>query len=293
MKILFIGCVESSYVFFQELLNLKDASICGLVTKKTSNYNSDYRDLSALSVENKIPTFFYEKDKEQEMYDFISNLAPDYIYCLGWSHLLSDQVLKLAKKYSVGFHPTLLPKNRGRHPIIWPLVKGETETGSSFFEMKAGADEGGIFSQKKIEISESDYAVDLYKKILDVAKKQLVEMTVAFSKGNFVLRPQNESEATYLRKRTKEDGVIDFNKSAKEVYNLVRALSHPYPGASIRWKNKEYSIWKSEIIESDLDVGIGEVVISENRTFAVKCGSGSILFTQHDLKELPKVGEIL
>ena len=110
-----------------------DINIVGVITKKKSNYNSDFADLSILCRENGIDYIFTENINDKDCVTYIEDKKPDIIFCLGWSQLIKQQILKIPKCGTVGFHPAALPYNRGRHPLIWALALGLQETASTFF----------------------------------------------------------------------------------------------------------------------------------------------------------------
>lgn len=148
IKIVLIGTVKFSFEVLSVLIK-KNYNVVGLVTKKASKFNTDYYDLTPLAKQNDIPIIYKEKDNEEKIISFIKTIAPDVMYCFGWSHILSKAFLTIPPYGVIGFHPASLPNNRGRHPIIWALFLGLKETASTFFIMDEGADTGVIISQKK------------------------------------------------------------------------------------------------------------------------------------------------
>ena len=123
MKIIFIGSVYFSKVMLEKLIDLK-ANIVGVITKKHSAFNSDFEDLSLISNNNNIPYLYTENINNQETIFWIKKLKSDIIFCFGWSSLLKKDVLKICPMGVLGFHPALIPENRGRHPLIWPKILG-------------------------------------------------------------------------------------------------------------------------------------------------------------------------
>ena len=233
MKILFIGTVRFSYSALSTLIE-KNYNIVGLITKKVSKFNADFYDLTPLAENHNIPVIFRTEDNKADLISFINKKSPDVIYCFGWSHILSKRILNLPPYGVVGFHPTELPNNRGRHPIIWALFLGLKQTASTFFIMDEGADTGDIISQEIIKI-ENDNAATLYKKIIDVALKQILffSKNLEVNKGNIHRVIQDKNHGNSWRKRGKDDGKIDFRMSSKAIVNLVNSLTKPYVGAHI------------------------------------------------------------
>lgn len=172
MKILFVGTVEFSYKALEKLIELK-AELVGVCTKDKSNFNSDFADLTLLCEENKIPYKFVDDINSKENIEWINTLNPDIIFCFGWSNLIKKELLNLPIMGVIGYHPASLPQNRGRHPLIWALVLGLNQSGSTFFFMQEGADDGDILSQKEFEILYEDDAKSLYNKVSKIALNQI------------------------------------------------------------------------------------------------------------------------
>lgn len=296
LKILFIGTVEFSYDALQILID-KDFQICGVITKKTSTFNSDFKDLTPLCKENAIPFYFDANTSIKTKEEFIEECNPDVIYCFGWSYLLPNNILHSTKHGVIGFHPTLLPNNRGRHPIIWALFLGLKETGLSFFIMDESADTGDIISQQRIEIKPYDDATSLYRKIKTEGLKQIISFTNELEvNGRFSSKVvQKKNEGNNWRKRTKLDGLIDFRMHSETIYNLVRALTHPYIGAHIDCDSGEVKVWKVEISNKLFDSNYepGKILDIVDENIVVKTYNGAIILTDHEFKKLPNIGEYL
>lgn len=250
MRILFVGCVESSYILLQSLLEHKK-EIVGVITKKEAGLNADYKDLSVLCLNYGIDYKYISNINDEEVIRYVREKNADIIYCFGWSQIIKKELLEITPMGVIGFHPAALPNNRGRHPIIWALALGLNETASTFFKMDEGADTGDIVSQVKIPICESDYAADLYENIMCAAKKQVLEFTENLENGSCRTISQKKQKGNTWRKRGRRDGIIDWRMGSSAIYNLIRALSHPYIGAEFEYKEKYYKVWKSEIVKSD------------------------------------------
>lgn len=295
MRILFIGTVDFSYEALKTLIERK-SKVVGVVTKSISKFNSDYKDLTKLCNDNLIPFLLYDKESIADYKIFIFSKKPDIIYCFGWSHILEEEVFNFPRYGAVGFHPAELPNNRGRHPIIWALALGLKKTASTFFFINEGADTGDIISQETILIKSDDTAGKLYQKIINVALEQIKRITKDFEKkkGHICRKKQKTSAGNYWRKRGKRDGIIDFRMSSEGIYNLIRALNHPYVGAHIVYKDRDVIIWEAEIVNCHLkNIEPGKVLqVSENR-IKVKTSDEAIILTNHEFKILPKEGEYL
>jgi bifunctional polymyxin resistance protein arnA len=293
MKILFIGAVEFSYKSLEKLIDL-NAEIVGVCTKKVSNFNSDFADLTPLCNKANIPLRYVDNINSNESIDWIKSLKPDIIFCFGWSNLIKKELLNLPKMGIVGYHPALLPKNRGRHPIIWALALGLKASGSTFFFMTDGVDDGDILSQEEVEIFYEDDARSLYDKVLATALKQIEYFLPKLQNNSFQSFKQNNSLANAWRKRGKLDGKIDFRMTSGAIYNLVRALTRPYVGAHVEYNGKDVSVWKVKEVDFNREnIEHGKVLENDGRTIIVKTYDKAIKIIEHDFVELPKIGEYL
>lgn len=293
MRIVFIGTVEFSKKTLEKLIDLK-AEIVGVCTKRESACNSDYSDLVSICVDQNIPYRYVEDINNRDNIEWIRSLSADIIFCFGWSSLIKKELLYLCPMGVVGYHPAKLPKNRGRHPLIWALVLGLKQSASTFFFMKEGVDDGDIFSQKDFEISDHDDAMSLYLKMTEFALVQIEEFLPQLKNGSFTRIVQNPAEANVWRKRTKDDGKIDFRMSSNAIYNLVRALVKPYVGAHVEYNGEDIKIWKVRVLEEfKSNFEYGKVLQSNINSIIVKTYDGAIEILEHDFRVLPKRGEYL
>ncbi len=293
MKILFIGCVEGSYRLLKKLLE-ENKDVVGVVTKEKSDFNADFYDLTPLCQQYEIPYHYVKNINEDESVAFMRDMNADIAFCFGWSQLIKEEVINLFNKGVVGFHPAALPKNRGRHPLIWALILGFEKTASSFFIITPEADEGDIVSQKEVLISYEDDARTLYDKVLDVAVEQEIEMVEHFEDGTIERISQDTTKGNTWRKRGKADGQIDWRMSSRSVYNLVRALTKPYVGAHFVYNDKEYKVWK--VKELDItgfeNIEPGKVLKANNDYIDVKTADGAVRLLDFDRIEV-KEGDYL
>lgn len=283
MRVLFIGCVKSSYILLKTLYE-QHYNIVGVVTKQQSSFNADYCDLAPFCIKNNIDYMYIKDINNEESINYIKERQIDILYCFGWSQLLKKEVLSLPKMGAVGFHPAKLPYNRGRHPIIWALALGLEETASTFFWLDVGADTGDIISQECINIQYEETAETLYNKILEVAKKQVIQFSDQFQNGIFI-REKQEVQGNTWRKRGITDGKIDWRMSSRAIYNLVRALSKPYVGAHFIYDNKEVKVWKVEEIVTDeyKNIEPGKVLkVNEKGDFYIKAYDNIIHVIEND-----------
>lgn len=245
MNILFIGCIESSNRELELLIQNKKR-IVGVITKINSDFNSDFCDISPLARKYGIPYIYVDNINDEDSIEFIKKCNPDVIFCFGWSQLIKRTILNIPPLGVIGTHPAELPNNRGRHPIIWALVLGLRKTAVSFFRMDEYADTGAIVAQKSVPIYYKDKAYDLYKRIEDVECELILKLTYELESGTNIPIQQNVDAGNFWRKRKPMDGMIDWRMSSRAIYNLVRALSNPYPGAEFQHNDCIVKVWDVE-----------------------------------------------
>ena len=289
LRIIIIGCVDFSYKLSKEIIKNKKIEVVGICTKKKSIFNSDFCSLSSLAKKNNIPYQYCENINEEKNIKWIKKKIPEFILCIGWPNLLSEKLLKIPNFFSIGYHPTDLPKNRGRNPLIWSIVLGLKKSASCFFVMNKNADDGESISKKYFKILEHETATSLYKKITNIAIFQINELLKVMNeiknKNLIIKKNKNRDKGNILRKRSYKDGIIDWRMDANSIFKLVNALTHPYPGASFYYKQNEYKLIKAKLIKSNLKVEPGKIIKKINKVPIIKCGNNSLKL----LKTIPAI----
>ncbi len=256
-KTVFIGSVLSSRVALETLIE-NDISIdlvCSLDESASKNV-SDYYPIHEIAKKNNIPYIKFKKINSQDVLERIRQVRPDFIFVIGLSQIISQELLNLAKEYAIGFHPTPLPKYRGRAAIPWQIILGIRESKVSLFKLDQGMDSGDIICQFPYYIDETDYAMDVYKKVCDAMRCALKLSIPQIYGGTVKFIKQDHEEATYLLARKPEDGLIDWNLSGKEIETLIRATSKPYPGAFSFYNDSKVIFWKAKLEENEKFIGI-------------------------------------
>uniref|UniRef100_A0A3B0LZS9 Bifunctional polymyxin resistance protein ArnA n=1 Tax=Arsenophonus endosymbiont of Trialeurodes vaporariorum TaxID=235567 RepID=A0A3B0LZS9_9GAMM len=219
-----------------------------------------------------LSVFAPENVKHSIWIERIEKMQPDVIFSFYYRHMLSQELLALAPKGAFNLHGSLLPKYRGRVPINWAILHGETETGVTLHKMIAKPDAGDIVAQKKISIDAIDTALVLHDKIRQAAEQLLADTLPLIKMGDYSATPQDESKATYFGRRSAEDGLIDWSKSATEVNNLVRAVTEPYPGAFTYFAESKMIVWRARVLEKSHDKLPGTIISTE--PLQIACGQG-------------------
>lgn len=239
-----------------------------------TNENHFFASVARTAAEQGIPVYAPEDVNHPLWVDRIRTMAPEVIFSFYYRNLLSDQVLGLATKGAFNLHGSLLPKYRGRAPLNWALVNGETETGVTLHRMVARADAGAIIAQDKVSISADDNALTLHRKLNAAADHLLADCLPALRNGQITERAQDNAQATVVGRRTPEDGRIDWSQPAEVVNNLVRAVTDPWPGAFGYVGAAKFIIWKGKV-RHDLPAAKAGTVLSVN-PLVVACGEGAL-----------------
>ncbi len=180
-----------------------------------------------------------------EEIDHLKKLAPDLILSFYYRAMIPKEVLAIPKLGAYNIHGALLPKYRGRACVNWAMIKGERETGATLHVMTEFADRGDIIAQKSVPIGFEDTAHDVFLRVAEASGEILISSLRSLEAGSAIRYPQDESKATKFGRRRPEDGEINWDSSALEIYNFVRALTHPFPGAFTHWDGIKHYIWKA------------------------------------------------
>ncbi len=209
----------------------------------------------------------------------IGALNPSVIYSFYYRHLIPKSVLQLAPLGAFNLHGSLLPAYRGRAPVNWMLVNGEREAGVTLHQMVARADAGDIVGQRAIAIEDSDTALTLYRKLVPLGVELITEMHPKIVAGEAPRRKMDISKGSYFGRRLPEDGRIDWRWPARRIFNLVRAVTHPYPGAFCFVAGRKLLIWEAKIGAETATLGEPGRVVREmlDGALEIAAGEGSII----------------
>jgi methionyl-tRNA formyltransferase len=204
----------------------------------------------------------------------IDRIQPAVVFVIGWSQLVRSRLLDVPTHGCVGIHPTKLPEGRGRAPIPWTILKGLERTASTMFFLTEGVDDGDLIGQVEIDVAVREDAGTLYSKHRAAHVELIRRYYASLLKGTVVGSPQNHTDATVWPRRVPEDGRIDWDQSGEEVDRLVRAVTHPFPGAFTDRGSDRVTIWRSAP-GPHLGLSPGRWVRREDGVY-VACGHGSL-----------------
>lgn len=194
-----------------------------------------------------VPLYEIRNINDEDVIRLLGDLALDLVFVIGWSQIVGAKALGTARVGMIGAHASLLPRNRGRAPVNWALINGEAETGNTLIWLAEGVDEGDIIAQTRFEITPFDNCATLYDKVAESNCEMILDVLPRLLAGERVGRRQQRTDEPLLPGRKPADGLIDWTRVGREVYDFVRALAPPYPGAfgwldGKRWTVRECAL---------------------------------------------------
>jgi len=245
-RILFFGYSEVGHDCLDLLLS-RGHNVVALITHEDNPNEKIWFKTPALAAQAKgIPVHTPEKVGTPEWVERIAQMGPDLILSAYYRNMISTKVLGLARLGAFNMHGSLLPKYRGRAPINWAILHGEPRIGMTLHRMVREPDAGAIVDQEGVDIGPRDTAEQAFRRVLPCARRVLGRQIKALLSGTAPEIPQDASQATYFGGRKPEDGRIDWNRTSREIFNLVRAVTDPYPGAFSDVGAARLMVWWAE-----------------------------------------------
>lgn len=242
-RVVVFGYHDMGVACLQELLS-QGANLVGVVTHADDPGETIwFGSVAEAARERGIPVLAPENPNAPGMVEEIRAFRPDLIFSFYYRRLLSAAILALPRLAAVNLHGSLLPKYRGRAPLNWVLVRGESKTGVTLHHMDDKADHGDIIGQREVAIATEDTALTLWRKLTAAGRLLVAEMYPQIAAGRAPRVPQDHSLATTFGRRRPADGLIDWSRPAWDVYNLIRAVTHPFPGAFSFWGERRIFLW--------------------------------------------------
>lgn len=250
-RIVYIGAERVGLACLKILREL-DKNVVQVITAEEAMRGriADWVSFDGFAVDQSIPLHKVSSARDNETIQLVQSLKPDLICVVSWSMIIPPEMLAIPPRGCVGFHYAMLPRRRGGAPLNWAIIDGLTESGITLFYLEEGLDCGDIIGQQPFDISEEDTVKDLLDKVVVIAPALLAQHIGRIEAGTAARIPQDESVATYTRRRRPKDGEIDWSKSDREIYNFIRALAPPYPSAFTTMGDRRFVIpaasWKDE-----------------------------------------------
>ena len=250
MRITWIGNHEEGLIAFEN--TAKKGLINGFITlddeafAKRSAGSRDYVDIAE---RYGISVYPVSTIKNDESYEILKSLNPDLVVVFGWSEILPERLLDIPSMGTVGTHAALLPHNRGSAPVNWAIIRGEKETGNTLMWLTKDVDSGTIIDQTAFPITLFDTCKTIYDKVAESNADMLDKLIAALEKGERpVMDIKNETDEPLLPRRRPKDGLINWQQDAKSIYDFIRALTIPYPGAFTYLGGRKWLLWEAMVL---------------------------------------------
>jgi methionyl-tRNA formyltransferase len=277
-RTLLVGAVESTDVALQALIaaGTPPVALLTLPTDALSRH-SDAVELGSLAKSASIPVIYSTDVNSEETHSAIRNLAIEVTLVIGWSQICKSAFRNVSSRGCIGFHPSELPRLRGRAVIPWTILTRQTQSGATFFWLDDGVDTGDILLQRHMQLATDETARSLYDKQLQAIGEMLPEVLREASAAFPNRVRQIETQASYCAKRTAEDGLIDWRDNSDNILVLIRAVGDPYPGAFTYSGGAKLIARKSRPFPDGARfIGMaGQVQLLTSEGFVVRCGDGA------------------
>ncbi|HJQ47131.1 MAG TPA: methionyl-tRNA formyltransferase [Amycolatopsis sp.] len=246
-RIVFIGAVHEARPALAALLADPRAQVVTVVTPPAERARrlSGAVDLAEVAGQHGVPVLRAHDINAPEFVQAVRALEPDLLVVVGWTRLLGPALLSVPPRGCVGFHASLLPRHRGRAPVNWAILRGETRTGNTMMFLDPGVDTGDIIDQRPVPIGDDDTCATVYERIGAAGALMLATHLPALLAGTAPRRPQDPGDGQMLPRRTPDMGVLDWARPARAVHDWVRALTDPYPGAFSTLGDRRVMIWRT------------------------------------------------
>jgi methionyl-tRNA formyltransferase len=270
LGIVFVGCVTEGFRSLEHLLRRGERILCIFTLRDDlAAKTSGAMRFDEVAERHGIPLAKVRNINDPEPVERIRALAPDLVLVIGWTQLVKAEILRIPRYGCIGFHASLLPQYRGRAPINWALINGESRTGNTMMLLEEGVDDGDILAQREIPIGFEDTCGTLYEKVALTEFEMLDEVLPLIRAGRMPRRKQDPSRVSVMPKRRPEDGLIDWSKPARRLYDWVRALTHPYPGAFTHLERRKVFVWEAALGEpAGVALRPGEMTVADGALIA-------------------------
>ena len=286
MDIVFMGTPDFAVPSLEKLCKADLTDVVGVITqpdrKRGRGQKLQAPPVKEVALDYEVEVYQPEKVTSEAGLDKLTEWAPDLIVVVAYGQILGKEVLELPELGCINVHASLLPKYRGAAPLHRALINGEEVTGVTTMQMDEGMDTGDIILQEEVKIIPQDTVGSLHDKLATTGANLLLETLTKIDAGTAPRISQNDEEATYAAKVTKDDGAVNWQQSAREIWNLIRGMN-PWPGAYTYQDGNLLKLWDSEVYKetADADYEPGVVVDTDNdEGIIIQTGEGQLLITQ-------------
>ena len=296
MRLIFCGTPQFAVPTLKHLLAKPDFDVIAVITQpdrpRGRGQQVSVSPVKEVALAANLPVHQPEKVRAPEVQRLLEDLVPDVVVIIAYGQIIPARLLTIPKHGWINLHASLLPKYRGAAPINWVIANGETRTGLTTMRIDAGMDTGDILLQREMEIGPNETAPELTARMSEAGAPLMEETLHGLAVGTIVPRPQNHPEATIAPILKKEDGRIDWARSAQEIYSRMRGLA-PWPGTYTAFRGQTCHVWGEPVIDPDsLPAGLLDspsfaaarsapgTLVGAKSNWLISCGNATLLRLQ-------------
>lgn len=295
-KVVVFGTKESTAHIIKKFK--KDIDLVVTINNENSYNISGKGDVEGTAKSNNIECFTTDDYTLKSCTEFFQSNEFEIGISYGWQRLIPQSILDEFKQGVFGTHasPLGLPYGKGRSPLNWSIIRGFEQVYFNLFKYVVKADSGMMYSTTKFEINKWDTIDSIKMKDIIVTKKEVVNLIKDYKNDSIVLHPQRDDiEETFFPKRSPKDGKINLEWSCKDIYNLIRGVTRPFPGAFLMCGDMKVTIWDAVPFDNQLDFSdyvVGDIIKWEGNKFILKLVDNTLLVNDFDCEDLHKLEEV-
>ncbi len=280
MRLLFCGTPHFAVPTFIHLLAQPDIEIAAVITQpdrpRGRGKQISASPMKDAAIAANVPVHQPEKIRSPDARTLLQQLAPDCIVIIAYGQIIPAALLTIPRLGWINLHGSLLPKYRGAAPINWAIANGETQTGLTTMRIDPGMDTGDMLLQQEIDIAPEETAPELAASMAEAGAPLMLATLRGLVSGNLVPHPQDNDQATYAPLLKKEDGRIDWNLPAQQIYDRMRGFT-PWPGAYTSFRGQTCHLWAEPFSLQTLTGGAPGTIFREDTQILIACGHATLL----------------
>lgn len=276
MKAVVCAYGEVGHACLSELLALETGVSLVVTHEDEPGENVWFKSVADLAVSSGLRVIAPTDVNAPEARRTIEEAEPDFLFSFYFRNMLSPEILAIPKRGALNLHGSLLPRYRGRAPVNWVLLHGETETGVTLHYMDEKSDHGDVVAQRRVAIAREETALTLTRKLAAAARIVIRELHPLLQAGTAPRTRQDHSASSYFGRRRPEDGEIDWSRPAEEIRNLVRAVTDPWPGAFSWLDERKLLVWAADTRPAFGEAAPGTLLVDREGSPLVATGDGAL-----------------
>lgn len=282
-RVVLVGAVHEARASLHALLADERVELAAVLTRTPLGAArlAGAVDLITPAADTGVPVILTDDVNEPRIVDMVRALSPALLVVVGWTRLIGADLLRVPSAGCVGFHASMLPHHRGHAPVNWAIILGETTTGNTMLMLDPGVDTGDIVAQRRIVIGREDTCATVYDRVAEAGADMLREHLPGLLTGTAPRRRQEPGAGDVLPRRTPDMGIIDWDRPAEDIYNWIRALTLPYPGAFTHHDGEQVMVWAAMPPTISAPRGVpGQVLGYEREGVRIGTHDSSIVLTR-------------